>query len=466
MGIYSYDRNFVRIYKDKAVFSYQDDPARYRERALSFEEFEALKNFLAQQRVDELPPFLSVCDSCEGKELLMLGRGGGRRVFVKAEPLPEFFVELENMFAEFRKQPAQIHYYLEKDVPGLEVLFADDNLSAETLWKDGTDFRLAIDDLTLRKQYEKEAEETTPQEFEDESDESDESDENEEMTPEKKAEIERERKENQRLARQKQFGSYVWYKFDKTKLLEPVAQPNGVEFIPLVDGFAVQPGEQQWKARAATVEVRADEEGLYKIKSGQMTKIGSGYYYRPLVTPNGRWAIAAKYSEGEDGYDGGLVRVNLLNNREFKVKVASEYGAPEAVAFLSALNKVLLFSSYGEGEGDSELSERSGEFFLLDAETGIVQPLRGEARPLLQQTFRPLQSVAASADLFWTAMPDTEKTATVFGIYNARTLAFKPLLSIPQITFDSMDMWIDEREGKIYFVYEGQLLALPLPKTR
>jgi hypothetical protein len=464
LGIYSYDNNYVRIYKDKAVYSYQDDPARYRERALSFEEFEALKNFLAQQRVDELPPFLSVCEGCEGKELLMLGRGGGRRVFVKAEPQPEFFAELENIFAEFRKQPAQIHYYLEKDIPGLEVLFADDNLGAETLWKDGADFRVAIDDLTVRKQNEKEAEENAPDENYEEEEEPDESDENEVITPEKKAEMEKERKENQRLARQKQYGSYSWYKFDRTKLLEPVAQPPLVEFVPLVDGFAVQPGDEQWKARAANVEVRSDEDGLYKIKGGQMTKIGSGYYYHPLVTPNGRWAIVTKYSQSEDENDSGLVRVNLLTNREFKVKVESEYGTTEPVAFIAALNKVLLFSSYGEGE--TELSQRSGEFFLLDAETGFVQPLKSDAYPLLQQTFRSLQPVAALADSFWAAVPDAEKNATAFGIYNARTLSFKPLLNIPQITFNSMNMWIDEREGKIYFVYGGQLLALPLPKNR
>jgi hypothetical protein len=136
-GIYSYDKNFIRIYKDKAVFSWQDDPARYRERLLTVEEFEALKNFLAAQNVDELPPFLSGCPGCEGKELLMLGKVGGRRVFVKADPLPQFFIELEAILAEFRKQPAEIHYYLEKDVAGLEVLFAGDSQSAAALWKDG-----------------------------------------------------------------------------------------------------------------------------------------------------------------------------------------------------------------------------------------------------------------------------------------------------------------------------------------
>jgi hypothetical protein len=460
LGVYAYDDNFVRIYKDKTVFSYEDDPARYRERTLSVEEFENLKNFLASQRVDELPPFLSPCQSCEAKELLMLGKAGGRRIFVKAEPLPQFFTELESIFAEFRKQPMQIHYYFEKSVGGLEILFADDNQDAKTLWKDGADFRLVIDDLTLRKQYEKNAEENESEMYDPEVSE----DEDETVTAERKAEMEKLIKKNLELARQKEYGSYTWYKFDKTKLLEPTVQPPGVEFIPPVDGFAVQPSARQWLARAANVEIRADDGGLYKISRGQFTKIRDGYYYKPLVTPNGRWAIATKFSRGEDEYNDSLVRVNLLTNKEFKIKVDSNYGAPEAAAFIPALNKVLLFSSYGEG--DTQLSERSGEFFLLDADTGIVQPLKGEARPLLQQTFRALQPLAASPDLFWTALPDRESNATQFGIYNTKTLTFKSLLTIPQISFNSLDLWVDEGENKLYFVYEGQLLALPLPKNR
>lgn len=459
-GVYAYNDNFVRIYKDKAVFSYEDDPARYRERTLSVEEFESLKNFLAAQRVDELPPFLSACPSCEAKELLMLGKNGGRRIFVKAEPMPQFFVELENVFAEFRKQPMQIHYHFEKSVTGLEVLFAEDNQGAKTLWKDGDDFRLLIDDKTLRKQYEKEAEENETELYDTED--SEEAD--EDVTAERKAEMEKLRKENIRLARQKEFGSYTWYKFDKTKLLDPAPQPPLVEFIPLVDGFAVQPNPQQWKARAGGIEIRTDDEGLYKIRGGQFSKIRDGYYYKPLVTPNGRWAIATKFSRGEDEYDDALVRVNLLTNKEFKVNVEAEYGSAEAAAFIPSLNKVLLFSSYGEG--DMELNERSGTYYLLDADTGIVQPLKGEARPLIQQTFRALQPVAASPDLFWTALPDRESNATQFGIYNTKTLTFKSLLTIPQIIFGSLDTWVDERENKIYFVYEGQLLALPLPKNR
>jgi hypothetical protein len=34
--------------------------------------------------------------------------------------------------------------------------------------------------------------------------------------------------------------------------------------------------------------------------------------------------------------------------------------------------------------------------------------------------------------------------------------------TIPKIKFNSMDMWVDEPGNKVYFVYRGHLLALPL----
>ena len=461
-GIYSYNKQFVRIYKDRAVFSFEDDPSRYRERTLEPEEFESLKNFLISQRVDELPPFLSNCQNCEDKELLMIGKTGGRRVFFKADAVPPFFAELENIFGEMRRQPMQIHYYLEKDIAGLEVLLADEKLKAQTIWKDGEDFRVLVDDVTLRKQTEKEVEETESPRIEVEEN----SDEETEKTSAELAKIER---QIEKLVRQKQYASYAWYKFDKTKLLETTIQPPFVEFIPSPDVFEIQPSEQRWKARTATVEIRADNEGLYKISGGRLAKIRSGYYNNPIITPNSRWAIATKYAgdegDGEgDYYSSSLVRINLATNKEFKVKIESDYDSMETVAFLPALNKVLIFSGYGEGEAD--IPEREGVFFLLDPDTGLAQPLRGEARPLMQQTFRPLQPIATSADEFWAAMPERGSNTTEFGIYNAKTLKFKSLLKIPQIIFDSMAMWVDEKENKIYFVYQEQLLALPLPKNR
>ncbi|HUR96576.1 MAG TPA: hypothetical protein VMZ26_00780, partial [Pyrinomonadaceae bacterium] len=87
---------------------------------------------------------------------------------------------------------------------------------------------------------------------------------------------------------------------------------------------------------------------------------------------------------------------------------------------------------------------------------------RGEIRPLIQQTFRPLQPATAAFE-FWAAIP--KENETVIGLYNTRTFTLRPLLKLPKISFDSMDTWVDESGGKVYFVYEGHMLAAPI-KTR
>ena len=59
-------------------------------------------------------------------------------------------------------------------------------------------------------------------------------------------------------------------------------------------------------------------------------------------------------------------------------------------------------------------------------------------------------------------MPDFEKNETRLGIYNAKWLTFTAVRTIPKIKFNSMNMWVDEAGNKVYFVYRGHLLALPL----
>jgi len=103
------------------------------------------------------------------------------------------------------------------------------------------------------------------------------------------------------------------------------------------------------------------------------------------------------------------------------------------------------------------------EYALLDPDTGKLIPARGEVRPLVQQTFRPLQTASPAFD-YWAAIPKDK--GTVVGIYNTRNFNIKPVLTLPNITFDSMDIWVDAAEGKVYFVYEGHLLAAPIKVGR
>jgi len=102
---------------------------------------------------------------------------------------------------------------------------------------------------------------------------------------------------------------------------------------------------------------------------------------------------------------------------------------------------------------------------LVDPATGATQPVNGEFRPLDQQTFRPLQK-ATKPNEFWTAMPDAEKGDTQVGIYDAKLLKFTQVLRIPKIKFNSMNMWVDEPGGRVYFVYRGHLLALPMKPVK
>ena len=371
----------------------------------------------------------------------MLGRQGGRRVFVRSSRKPEFFTGMNLIFKNMRRAPAKLHYELEKDLPGLEILFADENLSAETLWKDGGDFRLLIADKARRKKIDREITQATDAVMED--------GEGGEESNEKVREIQQKR----------EYDSYTWFKFEAGRLNGPANQPDQAAFLPARDGFAVRPSYGQWKAKAPGVEVRTDATGLHLISAGKLTKIQSGVYESPVVAGNGRWTIATKFSDKDEGIS--LVRVNLLTQKELLVKL-NEYPIGKAVANVPSKNRVLVTESYYSQEEDNDTE--SGNYYWLDAETGAVQPAVGELRPLVQQTFRSLQPSANPFE-FWAAIPDAAKKETEIGIYNSKTLSFKPTLKIPKIEFDSMDMWVDGPAGKVYFVYEGHLLALPLRRS-
>jgi hypothetical protein len=125
VGVYNWRENFIRIYKGRAVLSWEKDPARYQERVLTPEEFEGLKNLLSHYKADELPPFLECAsDECESAQLLMLGKSGGRRLFVTASAMPPLFADLDRIFMEMKQPPSAVKYWAAKEVPGLEVLFA------------------------------------------------------------------------------------------------------------------------------------------------------------------------------------------------------------------------------------------------------------------------------------------------------------------------------------------------------
>jgi len=58
----------------------------------------------------------------------------------------------------------------------------------------------------------------------------------------------------------------------------------------------------------------------------------------------------------------------------------------------------------------------------------------------------------------------SKKTLNTIVRFDLRTNT--PLLELPEIKFDSMQMWADESARKLYIAYNGHLLRLPLPQKR
>lgn len=457
-GVYGYESNYVRIYKDKVVYSWEEDEARYRERTLSKDEFDRLRSYLAQNRVDELAPFLSSCDSdpCGSEELVMLSRAGGRRVFWTG-PKPKFFAGLEKYFQDLRLTPATLKYNLSKEVPGLEILLADDDLAVKTVWGDVGGPSVLVLSAAQRRKLKADFEtiEESNAERVDVDVDGDDADGYYERLRQKE--------------RDRGYDGFVWHKMAGSTLGDAIAQPEGVDFIPPRDDAPVPAESDAWKARTGEIELRGGYRGLFKLVRGKATKLQDGVFSGPVISANGRWAMVTRSTE-DDGSQ--LRRVNLLTNKTFPVEVEG-YNVYTASAYIPAVDKFLLeplssVDGYGEWEpGSDEAADEvtPNDLKLLDPNTGVMTPAPGEFRPLTQQTFRPLQK-AARQNEFWAAIPDRKQKETVVGIYNSNNFGFKAMLRVPKVIFDSMSMWVDERAGKVYFVYRGHLLALPLSPVK
>ena len=103
------------------------------------------------------------------------------------------------------------------------------------------------------------------------------------------------------------------------------------------------------------------------------------------------------------------------------------------------------------------------DYYWIDPDTLTVTKALGTLAPLYEQTYRPLQK-AEGANQFWAAIFNEKKNLTEVGIYDAAKLSFTKKIELPEIRFTSMDMWANPSQNKVYFVYGGHVLSVPLPK--
>ena len=482
-------QQIIRVYKDKIVFTFEEDTARYLEKTLTAKEFESFYDFLIANKIDSLPPFNDFCEECESSEFVMFGRSGGRRVFLRsANDEKKVVGKLREYFESFKKENLKLNYCLSDKIKGLEILLSDENLTARAVWKKDGDLRVLVEDKSERARIEKDLAELQQNIFKTETE--------DENPAQRQAQYLTFMKKRAEMM----FAHFSWRGLQNGKPGAVAAQPSEVPFLgktaPYSPEIPISNLTPDWQVRAGNVEIRTGElyeGGLYKIvNSSNPVKIKEGFYANPIVTADGKWAIATK-AENNWNEPKTVVRVNLQTGREYKISVAPS-DAFYPIAFVGSQNKVLLYrgrgsfirsgepiaettegenaaveameriaSRYGRANAKPNPSPKTAEYYLFDPATGVAQLIKGEFRPLIQQLVRPLQPTGKPGE-FWAAIFDAKTKSTDIGRYDEKTFVFQPLAAIPDINLSSMDVWIDEKEAKIYFVYLGHLLALPLGK--
>jgi hypothetical protein len=437
----------LRVYPNRAVYTVYEDAARYRERVISQTELAGFKDFITNNKLEEGGPQFAPCHhDCWAAEFLSLRRQGGRRVF-SHQGFGGWIPVIANFDLLGQGSSARVHYYIEEKIKGLEVLYEGKSPRALDVWRQGADLRVLVE------------RESTPEEIEQErKDDAVEDDEDDENA----------RAERRRGAVARRQALLSWRKLEGGALGEETTRPPD---YPIFDESTFEIDQDDFPSHLNNLLARAmagdfvvlarssEGGGLWKKTAGGNLQSLSraGVYANPLVTPDGRWVVAARtdFNWATPNY---VVRFNLQTRREHRVDLppADQF---DAVAYVAARNKVLLRRASDEDNKSS--GPEVPEFYMLDVATGRTQKITGEFAPLLQEGRRSLQPAGKPFE-YWAAIPDGENNRTRVGRYNAKDFSFQMELDVEQLTFNSFSMWVDEAEAKLFIVYEGQLLRLPL----
>jgi hypothetical protein len=451
----------IRVYERGAVFTRYEDASRYRVRAVTLEELGGFRNFVATNNLLDLGPQISPCHyDCYASEFLSVTRESGRRVFSQQGFAAWLGVLLA--FDRLGLEGSKLHYLLEDEIKGLEILVADETLSVSEVWQKGDDLRVLVESA--------ETPEDEARRSRADDDDGDDVDDDDGVDDEARAAAARAKHRMEWLESKRARTS--WRAFAAGKLGANAAQPEGYsasfETAAEIDysEFPYHFNERPARASASGFYVLAGNAGgLWKqSRGGKAVRLsGEGSYANPLVTPDGAWAVAAK-TDSDWARPNGVVRFDLRNNREYTVSLppASQF---EPVAYVAAHGKVLLRRARDDGDTKDSSGPAAPEFYLLDAATGRTQAISGLFEPLLQEATRPLQPTGRP-DEVWAAIPDRSKNETRVGRYSLRDFSFHALLTVPHLTFDSFRMWVDEAGAKLLVVYKGQLLRMPLQPTQ
>jgi hypothetical protein len=441
-----HDSQVLRIYADKAVYTHYEDSSRYRERVVPNRELSIFKEFLATKGIADLGPEIQECHyGCWISQFLQLSKASGRRVFSQSG------MNIGTVSKNLRRlgdgEGAVTRYSFEKEIKGLEVLFADQKFTVLDVWQSGNDIRIFVERPETEEEMETRAKNYT-------------------YTEDDGARAERWHKEY--LASRTRFS---WRSLKDKDASSITSVPDGYSTF---DDTRFPYDEEDDSARRSERQVQVlspdsiliarNFEGLWKQVAGtKAVRIsGEGAYANPIVTPDGKWAVISK-TDSDWGKPNYLVRLNLETGRESRVALEPA-DQLDPIVYLPLHDKILLRRVQDEADEESDKPAGPDEYYLIDPKTGKVESISGEFAPLREEGKRFLQPTG-EAGQYWAAIPDETKNQTVVGRYNLKDFSFKPVLTVPHISFESTALWVDEKQGKVYLVYKSQLLRLPLKST-
>jgi HEAT repeats len=413
----------IRVRGGKAEISIYDVEGRRNARSLTESEFEELKSFTSRQEVEDLGPESYAEAGSLVYEYLRLTKDGGRRIKLdglrRAPKNPTLHEELSGLFYRLsRSGEFTPRYAIQDKIPGVEVLLADKKQEAMMVCGEGREIRVLI--WEKGSEYRRSIAEAIPE----------------------------------------------WREFSSGKPGKVTDDPSACRVLSMIPTSMKNRWSDHYREISlptrsgdAWVYVSYGEDpGVWKLGPGaEWTKIVSGSYSSPILTPDGKWLVAMKtMSEaGDDSLQ--VIRHNLQTGKEFPINIANGGSHPPG-AYVAAHGKVLL------GVIDPHRELLPGPMnYLLDVETGTVQQVKGEFRPLAERFGRELQPTE-NPNEFWAVVHDWNKRVTRFGRYDSKNFAFTTLIELPGLILGNSDFWVDVNAGKIWFTYKGHLLRLPLPK--
>ncbi len=415
----------IRVRNDKAELSVHEIEGRRSVRWLTDGELEELKRFTSRQEVEDLGPESFFNESDHGQlrhEYLRLTKEGGRRIILnglrRAPKNPTLHEELSGLFYNLgRAGEFTVRYTIEEKLPGVEVVFADKQQEARVVCGEGAEIRVLIAEKSHGRR--RGVAETKP--------------EWREFSSGKPGKATDEPALCRALSAATLPGS-AWGDGHHAPLSAPSRQGDGWVYF-----------------------VYGKDPGVWRVEPGkEPEKIITGAYHNHVITPDGKWLAAIKTWNEQGKHAAQLIRYDLRVGKEYPVNLPPESAHVPAVYVAAHGRMLLAHRGFHYGAGSDAPS------YLLDPETGAIQNVKGEFRPLAGWHAREMQPTG-NPNEFWAAIYDYQKRVTNIGRYNTKSFAFTPRVELPELNLSRNDFWVDAAAGKIWITYRGHLLRLPLP---